>query len=89
MREELYKPVIDGDCILVFLPGVPEIQKVVNYLRTYSATALQGAPTKTRLEILPLHGNLSPAEQKRVFQHYTGMPTTKTLLFIHWYVVCF
>ncbi|THV01418.1 P-loop containing nucleoside triphosphate hydrolase protein [Dendrothele bispora CBS 962.96] len=45
--------------ILVFLPGVQEIRECIN--------ALRGAVPKDEAEILPLHANLTSAEQMRVF----------------------
>lgn len=48
--------------ILVFLPGVREIQRCLNTLRAnFSAN---GDPLSSAFEVLPLHGQLSPAEQR-------------------------
>ena len=48
----------DIGAVLVFMPGVMEIRQCVSELQS---TALGS------VEILPLHANLSSAEQKRVF----------------------
>lgn len=57
--------------ILVFMPGVPEISKLARLLQTHwrdqSNSAGAGDNTVPRLKIMPLHGNLSPSEQKMVF----------------------
>ncbi|KDQ15674.1 hypothetical protein BOTBODRAFT_54555 [Botryobasidium botryosum FD-172 SS1] len=50
--------------ILVFLPGVQEIRQCIETLRH--------SPVGGKLEIFPLHANLSSDEQRRVF-----MPTQK------------
>lgn len=51
--------------ILVFVPGVPEINKVMTQLQ---AVYCEKGPDSLSMRIMPLHGNLSPADQKRVFQ---------------------
>lgn len=54
--------------ILVFMPGVPEIGRLSRYLEAhYKTHSSSGTPTP-RLKIIPLHGNLSPAEQRVVFK---------------------
>ena len=45
------------------MPGVPEINKLAKLLQQHYKES-SSAP---RLKILPLHGNLSPSEQKVVF----------------------
>ena len=44
--------------VLVFLPGIAEIRR--------AARACESVANKMRLVVLPLHGDLSPAEQDRV-----------------------
>lgn len=51
--------------ILIFVPGVPEINKVMTQLQ---ATYSEKGSDSLSMRIMPLHGNLSPADQKRVFQ---------------------
>lgn len=59
--------------ILVFMPGVPEISKLARLLQTHwrdsssNNNEIAGNSTVPRLKIMPLHGNLSPSEQKMVF----------------------
>lgn len=48
---------LGGGDILVFLPGAAEIRK--------AARALEPLAKRTNLPVLPLHGDLSPAEQDR------------------------
>ena len=50
--------------ILVFMPGVQEIQRTMESIRSQSGVGGQ-------LEIMPLHANLTSDEQKRVFQSTT------------------
>lgn len=50
-----------GGAILVFCPGVGEIRQVIDAI----STSLRG---QSKVEILPLHANLSPDEQRKVFQ---------------------
>ena len=47
--------------ILVFLPGAPEINRLVRALQ--ASAALQQASQGKTLLILPLHGALAPAQQ--------------------------
>jgi ATP-dependent RNA helicase DHX57 len=54
--EQLYESNKKGG-ILIFLPGVAEINRTVNELRSVSS-----------LHVLPLHASLDTREQKRVFQ---------------------
>jgi HrpA-like RNA helicase len=50
----------DAGAILVFLPGVAEIRRVARELERGGAAG--------RMHVLQLHGQLSPAEQARVFE---------------------
>ena len=53
--------------VLVFMPGVQEILKLIQIL----SRKLGGTQTNTngrQIRIMPLHGGLSPSEQKKVFQ---------------------
>lgn len=52
----LYQSGCDGD-VLVFLPGAGEIRRATD--------ALSGWATDKQLLLVPLHGELSPAEQRR------------------------
>ena len=52
----LVQPGLSGD-VLVFLPGAAEIRR--------AARALESLATRAGLLVLPLHGDLSPAEQDR------------------------
>jgi ATP-dependent RNA helicase DHX57 len=54
-----------GGACLVFLPGVKEIQDVREALLQSSAF---GGDEEQREWVLPLHGGLSPDEQRRVFE---------------------
>jgi ATP-dependent helicase HrpB len=54
--EKLVHAKFDGD-VLVFLPGAAEIRR--------TARAIEGLASRARLLVLPLHGDLSPAEQDR------------------------
>jgi ATP-dependent helicase HrpB len=54
--EKLVRSKLDGD-VLVFLPGAAEIRR--------TARAIEGLASRARLLVLPLHGDLSPAEQDR------------------------
>ncbi len=50
-----------GGAILVFCPGLGEIRQAIDAI----STSLRG---QGKVDILPLHANLSPDEQRRVFQ---------------------
>jgi ATP-dependent helicase HrpB len=54
--EKLVHSKLDGD-VLVFLPGAAEIRR--------TARAIESFASRARLLVLPLHGDLSPAEQDR------------------------
>ncbi|KAL8279337.1 hypothetical protein RQP46_008374 [Phenoliferia psychrophenolica] len=47
--------------VLVFMPGVMEIKQAVDAIR-------QAAPSSERIEVFPLHANLSSQEQSSVFR---------------------
>lgn len=53
----------DGGDVLVFLPGAPEIRRVQERL---AAKPLPGSPGD--IDVVPLYGALSPAEQDRAIQ---------------------
>ncbi len=53
----------EGRNVLVFMPGKPEIEEVIDEFEKSGVDAV----------ILPLHGELTPEEQDLVFQHY-GKP---------------
>lgn len=57
---ELFALVKEGRNVLVFQPGKREIAETIQALRDMNLQA----------EILPLHGELDPEEQDRIFQHY-------------------
>ncbi|SNX86353.1 probable Putative DEAH-box ATP-dependent helicase UM11114 [Melanopsichium pennsylvanicum] len=50
-----------GGAVLVFCPGVGEIRQAIDAV----STSLRG---QSKVEILPLHANLTPDEQRKVFQ---------------------
>ncbi|SPO28801.1 probable Putative DEAH-box ATP-dependent helicase UM11114 [Ustilago trichophora] len=50
-----------GGAVLVFCPGVGEIRQAIDAI----STTLRG---QSKVEILPLHANLTPDEQRKVFQ---------------------
>lgn len=50
----------DGRNVLVFQPGKKEIEQTIKELQEANINAI----------ILPLHGQLNPAEQQRIFKHY-------------------
>lgn len=50
--------------ILIFMPGVPEINKLITMLDRY---VIPYRPSYIRVKIMSLHGNLSSSEQKKVF----------------------
>ena len=63
--------------VLVFMPGVPEISKFISLLQqawpnrdSYISSSSKGRSDEksVNLKILPLHGNLSPLDQKKVFE---------------------
>jgi HrpA-like RNA helicase len=51
--------------LLVFMPGVPEINRLISLLS--STWSRSSADSNRKLRIMPLHGNLSPNEQKKIF----------------------
>ena len=74
MHKDLFAPAHGS--ILIFMPGVPEINKLARLLQQHYKHDAPGAP---RLKILPLHGNLSPNEQKVVF-HNAGHNEIKIVI---------
>ena len=54
--------------ILVFMPGVGEISKLIRLL-----TATFEESSNISPNIMPLHGNLSPSEQNKVFSTSTKL----------------
>ncbi|CAL8471800.1 g11342 [Coccomyxa elongata] len=56
----------DANAILIFLPGAPEISRLVRALQ--GSSRLKQAASGQALRILPLHGSLPPEQQSRVFQ---------------------
>ena len=51
-------------CILIFLPGVPEINRFLDFFRQY----WKPDPNCPKTNLIALHGNVPPQEQKKVFQ---------------------
>jgi HrpA-like RNA helicase len=51
----------DGD-ILIFVPGISEIQKTISNLKELVLSS-----NLSNVEVLPLHGQLSPEEQRKIF----------------------
>jgi HrpA-like RNA helicase len=56
----------EGGAILIFMPGAPEIGRLVRQLER--SGPLTNAAAGDRLRILPLHGALSPNQQVRQLQ---------------------
>ena len=63
--------------VLVFMPGVPEISRFISLVQDAWASRVQYLPSSfdgsdggavPTLKLLSLHGQLSPAEQRRVFE---------------------
>lgn len=63
IENEVYELVRQGRNVLVFQPGKGEIAETIEKLRDM----------KTNAEIMPLHGELEPAQQDKVFLRY-GRP---------------
>lgn len=62
---------VDGDAepaILIFMPGAMEIKKCVESLQETLSLSSSNYNNNKEFEILPLHANLSPQEQTRVFK---------------------
>lgn len=56
-------------CILIFLPGVHEISKLMQLIDTLYEDVTAALHIKVpRLKLLPLHGGLTPQDQKQVFE---------------------
>jgi ATP-dependent RNA helicase DHX57 len=51
-------------CILIFLPGVPEINRFLDFFRQY----WKPDTSSPKVNLIALHGNIAPQEQKKVFQ---------------------
>ncbi|VDL74592.1 unnamed protein product [Nippostrongylus brasiliensis] len=60
--------------VLVFLPGWNEIMLVMNFLNAHSEFS-----NKSKYMVLPLHSQLTGAEQRKVFDHY-GADMRKIIL---------
>jgi HrpA-like RNA helicase len=56
--------------ILVFMPGVPEISKLIQLLDAH--LPFINLPQSLRYKLMSLHGNLSPSEQRKVFNLATS-----------------
>jgi HrpA-like RNA helicase len=65
--------------VLVFMPGVPEINKLIRLVHealddikageiSVALGHIAAVPDRLRIVTMALHGNLSPAEQARVFE---------------------
>ena len=50
-------------CILIFLPGVPEINRFLEFFRSY----WKGDANSPTVNLISLHGNTPAADQKKVF----------------------
>ena len=57
----------DASAILVFLPGAPEISRLIRVLQ--QSASLQRAAAGQKLLLLPLHGSLPPTEQVTPFDN--------------------
>jgi ATP-dependent helicase HrpB len=66
--EKLLREGLDGD-VLVFLPGAAEIRR--------ASRAIEGITARAKVAVVPLHGDLSPAEQDRAV---TPGPQRKVIL---------
>lgn len=57
-------------CILVFVPGVPEITKALNLIQTHLAipTSTNNGRSSKRVKLFALHGGVSAADQQKVFR---------------------
>lgn len=61
----IYNKILEGRNILVFEPGVREIEEVINAIKLKCATA------STKVECLPLYGDLDLKEQQKAFEKYS------------------
>ncbi len=50
-------------CILIFLPGVPEINRFLQFFRTY----YHRESSDDTIHLISLHGNVAPEEQLKIF----------------------
>jgi ATP-dependent helicase HrpA len=66
--DELWRDVLNGGDILVFLPGEREIREAADHLRKH----LSHQPLMRNAEVLPLFARLSQAEQDRIFDGHSG-----------------
>lgn len=71
--EDIYQP-IQG-CVLIFLPGISEISRMIRYI----SACFSSSPRVSRLVLLPLHSNLSPSEQAKVFVTYKDPTVVKII----------
>ncbi|XGW21685.1 hypothetical protein V3C99_004562 [Haemonchus contortus] len=55
----------ESGSVLIFLPGWNEIMLVMNFLNAHSEFS-----NKSKYVLLPLHSQLTGAEQRKVFDHY-------------------
>lgn len=53
-------------CILIFLPGVPEINRFLQFFRTY----YHRESYDDVIHLISLHGNVAPEEQLKIFHTY-------------------
>ena len=61
--------IFTGGAILVFMAGVPEINRVISLLEEcILQVQFQYSSVRKDIVIYPLHSNLSAAEQRKVFQ---------------------
>lgn len=60
IEQDVASLVAQGRNVLVFQPGKPEIQATISMLKNMDVNA----------EIIPLHGQLTPAEQAKAFKNY-------------------
>ena len=67
-------------CILVFLPGVPEIMRTMRLLQEALYDNLGGAGLSSRISAMALHGGLSPSEQAQVFRPCSRAGAVKLVL---------
>lgn len=58
----------DSNAILIFMPGAPEIDRLVRQLNNSSKLSSVISGHAASLRVLPLHGSLPPAAQARVFE---------------------
>jgi len=54
-----------NQCILIFLPGIAEINKFIQYFQIYWKE--QPNIQHKKIQLIPLHSNISSIEQKKIF----------------------